>query len=229
VIERLESQLRESPSLSAILRRFDNVRLPDCWIVARCIAQTVWNLACGRPAGFGIKDIDIVYFDPADLSAEAEADHERRLVVTFSDLPASSATSKIKPGCICGTSAPLAIRSRLIAPPPTRSGAFPLPRRPSVCARLTANWSVAPRSDWMICLLSRSGPTSDRSRRRYTRQRWNAGGKSGHVSGSVPGMAGCRLTPEVAWTCCFVTVHDDGGRPENRHIGVVVVSSENHC
>jgi hypothetical protein len=86
VIERLEVQLRENPSLSAIIRRFDNVRLPDCWIVAGCIAQTVWNLAFGRPAGFSIKDIDIVYFDPADLSAEAEAHHERRLVDTFSDL-----------------------------------------------------------------------------------------------------------------------------------------------
>ena len=78
--------VREKSSLSEIFRRFDGVGLPDCWIVAGCVAQTVWNLACGRPAGSGIKDVDLVYFDPADLSAEAEAGHERRLARYFDDL-----------------------------------------------------------------------------------------------------------------------------------------------
>jgi hypothetical protein len=70
-----------------MLQRFDQIRLPDSWIVAGCIAQTVWNSACGHAAAFGIKDIDLVYFDPADLSAEAEADHEIRLRRYFRDLP----------------------------------------------------------------------------------------------------------------------------------------------
>jgi hypothetical protein len=87
VIEHLETQLRDNPWLWRMLQRFDEVRLPDSWIVAGCIAQTVWNAACGRPAGFGIKDVDLVYFDPADLSAEAEADHERRLADLFRELP----------------------------------------------------------------------------------------------------------------------------------------------
>jgi len=87
VIERLEAELRENSSLSEILRRFDDIGLPDAWIVAGCIAQTVWNLACGRAAESGIKDIDIVYFDDAELTAETEAGHERRLAEYFSDLP----------------------------------------------------------------------------------------------------------------------------------------------
>jgi len=87
VIERLEAELRENSSLSEILRRFDDIGLPDAWIVAGCIAQTVWNLACGRAAESSIKDIDIVYFDAAELSAATEADHERRLADYFSDLP----------------------------------------------------------------------------------------------------------------------------------------------
>lgn len=70
MIERLESQLRENSWLWEMLRRFDVVGLPDGWIVAGCIAQTVWNLACGRPAGSGIKDVDLVYFDPTELSVE---------------------------------------------------------------------------------------------------------------------------------------------------------------
>jgi uncharacterized protein len=70
-----------------MLQRFDGIGLPDVWIVAGCIAQTVWNLSCGRPAGHGIKDVDVVYFDAGDLSAETEADHEWRLADYFSDLP----------------------------------------------------------------------------------------------------------------------------------------------
>lgn len=87
MIERLEAELRENSWLSEILRRFDDIGLPDAWIVAGCIAQTVWNLACGDAAESGIKDIDIVYFDHAELSAETEVDHERRLADYFSDLP----------------------------------------------------------------------------------------------------------------------------------------------
>jgi uncharacterized protein len=87
VIERLESQLRKNSWLWEMLRRFDVVGLPDGWIVAGCIAQRVWNSACGRPAGSGIKDVDLVYFDPTELSLDAEADHERRLALSFNDLP----------------------------------------------------------------------------------------------------------------------------------------------
>lgn len=87
MIERLQAKLRENSWLSEILRRFDAIGLPDSWIVAGCIAQSVWNLAYGRAAETGIKDVDIVYFDPDDLSAEAEAGHERRLRNSFSALP----------------------------------------------------------------------------------------------------------------------------------------------
>lgn len=87
MIARLEAELRHNPWLWGILERFDEISLPDCWIVAGCVAQTVWNLACGRAAGFGIKDADLVYFDAADLSAEAESGHERRLRSGFGNLP----------------------------------------------------------------------------------------------------------------------------------------------
>lgn len=84
---RLQAQLRENLWLWEMLERFDEVGLPDAWVVAGCIAQTVWNLSCGRPAGDGIKDVDLVYFDADDLSAKTEADHEKRLSDCFRDLP----------------------------------------------------------------------------------------------------------------------------------------------
>ena len=78
--------LRGNPWLAALLDRFDSIALPDCWIVAGALAQTVWNHRFGLPPTHGIADIDIVYFDP-DLSAEAEAANAGRLRAAFADLP----------------------------------------------------------------------------------------------------------------------------------------------
>ena len=62
-----------NPANAAILARWDRLALPDAWLVAGCLFQTVWNLQGGRAAGSGIKDYDLFYFDASDLSATAEA------------------------------------------------------------------------------------------------------------------------------------------------------------
>jgi len=71
----------------AILRRLPSLGLPDAWLVAGCLFQTVWNLRCGRPADAGIRDYDIFYFDGSDLSADAEHHVDEQLRVCFADLP----------------------------------------------------------------------------------------------------------------------------------------------
>ena len=78
----LESILRNNPDLAALLDRFAEIALPDVWIVAGCIAQTVWNHRFGLAAGHGIGDIDLVYFDP-DLSETTEEAHAQRLRAQF--------------------------------------------------------------------------------------------------------------------------------------------------
>jgi hypothetical protein len=83
----LEIALRQNKWLGEILERFKEVALPDSWLVAGCIAQTIWNLRCEQPAEFGLKDVDLIYFDEQDLSFEAEASHERRLRGLFQHLP----------------------------------------------------------------------------------------------------------------------------------------------
>jgi hypothetical protein len=79
--------VRQNQCLADILERFDDIALPDAWLVAGCIAQTIWNLACGQPAELGIKDVDLIYFDAEDISVKAEAGHERRLRDLFRHLP----------------------------------------------------------------------------------------------------------------------------------------------
>ena len=60
--------------------------LPDCWLVAGCLFQTVWNLKSGRPPTENISDYDIFYFDAGDLSAAAEAAHNARAAALFAPL-----------------------------------------------------------------------------------------------------------------------------------------------
>lgn len=62
-----------SPILDCVLARAPAIELPDAYLCAGCIAQTVWNHATGRPAEHGINDIDVIYLDPSDLSEEGEA------------------------------------------------------------------------------------------------------------------------------------------------------------
>lgn len=58
-------------SLDALLDEVAEFALPDAWIVAGCLTQTIWNLQTGHAHGYGIGDYDVFYFDP-DLSWEAE-------------------------------------------------------------------------------------------------------------------------------------------------------------
>jgi uncharacterized protein len=82
----LHVSLRQNQCLADILERFDEIALPDAWLVAGCIAQTIWNLACGQPAELGIKDVDLIYFDDRDLSLGTEAGHETRIRDLFGHL-----------------------------------------------------------------------------------------------------------------------------------------------
>lgn len=79
----LATSLQSSPLLTSILDRWPELQLPDCWLVAGAVAQTVWNVASGRPPESDIRDVDIVYFDAGDLSAESEQRHEARMRSLF--------------------------------------------------------------------------------------------------------------------------------------------------
>jgi uncharacterized protein len=68
--EFLATALR-NPTNDIILRELFELALPDAWLVAGCLAQTVWNIATGRAVDYGINDYDVFYCDP-DTSWAAE-------------------------------------------------------------------------------------------------------------------------------------------------------------
>ncbi|HWK45012.1 MAG TPA: nucleotidyltransferase family protein [Stellaceae bacterium] len=79
-------QALTNPLNRIILERLPTLGLPDAWLVAGCLYQTVWNRLAGRSPGALIKDYDIFYFDDADLSWDAEDRAIRRAERCFADL-----------------------------------------------------------------------------------------------------------------------------------------------
>jgi uncharacterized protein len=69
---RFEAIIRADAALMSLLRAIRPLRLPQWRLVGGCLYQTVWNALTGRDRGTGIKDYDLIYFDPADLSWPAE-------------------------------------------------------------------------------------------------------------------------------------------------------------
>lgn len=57
--------------LMHVFRQTRQLDLPDWWIVSGAIYNQVWNHLTGKPDLYGVKDIDLFYFDP-DTSYAAE-------------------------------------------------------------------------------------------------------------------------------------------------------------
>lgn len=87
-LEVFEQFIRGNPVVSVILDRMAVVGLPDCWMAAGALFQTVWNALCERDPTAGIQDYDLNYFDGMDLSWEAENRAIARVARVFDDVDA---------------------------------------------------------------------------------------------------------------------------------------------
>jgi hypothetical protein len=76
-----------NPVIVALIDRLPALDLPDCWITAGAVMQSVWNAIEGHDPVYGIRDYDVFYFD-ADLSWEAEDRAIKRVADAFSDIDA---------------------------------------------------------------------------------------------------------------------------------------------
>ena len=77
--EMIESSLRDSPVISCVFDNWTELALPNCWMVAGAVFQTFWNRVYGYSSLHGIDDVDLIYFDPEDLSEDTESDHHIRI------------------------------------------------------------------------------------------------------------------------------------------------------
>lgn len=63
----------------AVLRGVSRLGLPDCWIGAGFVRNLVWDRLHGFAEATPLNDIDVLYFDPTDLSRATERMLEARL------------------------------------------------------------------------------------------------------------------------------------------------------
>lgn len=77
------------PVCAEVLERFPALGLGEWWLTAGAVFQNVWNAVEGHPAGYGIRDYDVFYFDDSDLSWEAEDVVIRAARELLVDLPAT--------------------------------------------------------------------------------------------------------------------------------------------
>ena len=79
---RLEAAVSASPTLMAVLETLRGLGLPDWRIGSGAVFQTVWNAVTSRDPDYGIRDYDVLYFDP-DTSWDAEDVVIKRVAAAF--------------------------------------------------------------------------------------------------------------------------------------------------
>lgn len=80
--DRLKAIVRGDAGLMQVLETVRGLGLNDWRVFSGAVYQNVWNAVTGRPAGYGIKDYDLGYFDP-DTSWDAEDAVIRRVAAAF--------------------------------------------------------------------------------------------------------------------------------------------------
>jgi hypothetical protein len=83
-----------NPTLVTVLSRAARLALPDWYLVAGCLYQTVWSVVTGQPPESGILDYDLAYFDSPGLSWRAEDAVIQEGHQFFGDLPALACASR---------------------------------------------------------------------------------------------------------------------------------------
>lgn len=74
----IEKLIESDESMMDALRAVRSLKLPDWWIGAGFVRNKVWDNLQGGDA-HTLADIDVIYFDPSDLSENRDLEYEMRL------------------------------------------------------------------------------------------------------------------------------------------------------
>lgn len=87
----IERLLEAHADLHALLVYVESLGLPDGWIGAGFIRNSVWDVLHGRTIDVGrLADVDVIFFDPGDTRKQREADIERQLLALAPGIPWSA-------------------------------------------------------------------------------------------------------------------------------------------
>ncbi|KAJ2972825.1 hypothetical protein NQ176_g6936 [Zarea fungicola] len=83
----LRTILSTNKTLVEVLERSATLNMPNWYLAAGAVSQTIWNHMSGMAPDTGISDYDIVYHDAGDLSWDAEDKYIQRAKSLFEDMP----------------------------------------------------------------------------------------------------------------------------------------------
>ncbi|KAJ3494338.1 hypothetical protein NLG97_g4146 [Lecanicillium saksenae] len=83
----LRAILSTNKTLVTVLERVATMGMPNWYVAAGAVSQTIWNHMSGMAADTGISDYDVVYHDDSDLSWDAEDKYIQKAKALFSDMP----------------------------------------------------------------------------------------------------------------------------------------------
>lgn len=109
--QRLLHYLHEHEELMADLRVVRELDLPQCYIAAGYIRNYIWDRLQGFEYRARHQDIDVVYYDPEDLSEQRDVALEQELIRRTGN---EKWSVKTRPECIS------AMAWRLMSPPSMR-------------------------------------------------------------------------------------------------------------
>ena len=84
--EKFVSIIKKNKDLMLILDYIKSLNLPNFYIAAGAVFQTIWNYYDNKPLNYNIKDIDIIYYDSNNLSKEDEKKLEYNISQYFKDM-----------------------------------------------------------------------------------------------------------------------------------------------
>jgi hypothetical protein len=85
--DQLILRLRQEPWLMRALRVVEASGLPDAWIGAGVIRDVIWGQLNDGFDPATVRDIDVAFFDPTDLSKKRDEAAQQRLHTAADDLP----------------------------------------------------------------------------------------------------------------------------------------------
>jgi hypothetical protein len=80
---RLRAIMLKWPERCDVINAVADLALPDCWLAAGFVRNTVWDCMHGRSALTPLNDVDVAYFEPADIDRAFESAMERSLRRSF--------------------------------------------------------------------------------------------------------------------------------------------------
>ncbi|WP_222848092.1 nucleotidyltransferase family protein [Cellulosimicrobium cellulans] len=85
--QRLDDLVRATPWMLRVLRAARSADLPQCWVGGGVLRDLVWDSAVGRFDPARVRDVDVAFFDAADLSPHRDRRADLALRAVEPDVP----------------------------------------------------------------------------------------------------------------------------------------------